>query len=185
MLPPIIVIWVTLRLLMPAADPPTVDLARYDGPLAERQVQGIDPRHGTSFTIDADSPRLRAFESRLRQRPIYVRAPGEKYLVFGLKTWTDDRGEIFVVALNTLLDPSEQPLGPWLPDGGEMLRWAFSVMDHYDLGYDPERQLHQKTRQQLIDWYHSDSVPVDWEAVAERLRSTGRPVPDDLFDDHP
>ncbi|MEZ4437256.1 MAG: hypothetical protein R3F65_33090 [bacterium] len=33
-----------------------------------------------------------------------------------------------------------------------------------------------------IEWYNSDSEPIDWHAVADRLRSTGRPVPDDLFD---
>ncbi|MEZ4431649.1 MAG: hypothetical protein R3F65_04495 [bacterium] len=63
-----------------------------------------------------------------------------------------------------------------------MLAWAFSVLDHYGFAYDPEKQFMQRSRANLIEWYNSDSEPIDWHAVAERLRSTGRPVPDDLFD---
>ena len=162
----------------------TTRVGSYDGPLAERVVTGVDANLSTTFSIETDTPKLRAFERWLRKNPIYVRVPGERYLIYGLKASPDGLNDIVVLGANLLLDHSEQPLGPWRPDGGEMLRWAFSVMDHYEMGYSPERQFHQKTRQELIDWYRRDSVPVDWNAVAERLRSTGRPVPDDLFDDH-
>ncbi len=185
MLPPIVVVWLSLELFMRASAAPTVEFGPYDGPLAERRVHAVSPDHGTSFEIMSDTPRLRAFERWLRTEPIYVRVPGEKYLAFGLKAWADEPGHIGVVTVNLLLTPSEQPLGPWLPDGGEMLEWAFAVMDHYGFNYAPEKQFMRKTRRELIDWYHSDSEPVDWHAVAERLRATGRPVPDDLFADHP
>ncbi len=185
MLPPIVIIWLTVETLMSAAAPQVHAFGPYDGPLAERQIGGIDPNHSTNFGIVADTPRLRAFEMWLRKNPIYVRVPGEKYLVYGLKAWARDPGEIFAVRINTLLEPHEQPLGPWSPSAGGMLEWVFAVVDHYGFDYAPEKQYMRKTRRELIDWYHSDSVPVDWHAVAERLRATGRPVPDDLFADHP
>ena len=162
----------------------TTDFGPYGGPLAERQVAGVHPDMSTSYFIVTDTPELRAFEVWLRRNPIYVRAPGEKYLVFGLVAPAWARGEILARGANLLLAPTEQPLGPWEPDGGEKLKWVFAVLDHYALDYDPLRQGWGRTRQELIDWYHRDSVPVDWNAVADRLRSTGRPVPDDLFDDH-
>ncbi|MCA9541950.1 MAG: hypothetical protein KC620_23800 [Myxococcales bacterium] len=184
MLPPLIFVWLTWRLMMPA---PALEneFGPYDGPLAERQVTGIHPDHSTRFSVISDTAKLKRFERWLRKHPIYVRAPGEKYIVWGIKTWRHLPGEFMVTCINTLLEPQEQPLGPWIGDGGAMLEWAFSVLDHYDLPFDPLEQGWSKTRQGLIDSYHRDSVPVDWQAVADRLRATGRPVPADLFDRHP
>ncbi|MEZ4431753.1 MAG: hypothetical protein R3F65_05025 [bacterium] len=157
------------------------DFSPYDGPLAERVIRERLPIFSSSFTIDADTPALAGFEAWLRRHPIHVRAPGHRYIVWGLRTFPEVQGEIKVVRFNLLLTPSEQPLGPYRAHGGDMLEWAFSVLDHYGLTYDPEKQLYQRTRADLIKRYGDQAEPIDWHAVAERLRSTGRPVPDDLL----
>lgn len=158
------------------------DFSPYDGPLAARLITEPVVDMGSVFTIDADTPELRAFENWLRRHPIFVRAPGHRYIGWGIETHPGAYGEIMVTVFNLLLRPAEQPLGPYLGDGGAMLEWAFSVIDHYGFVYDPAKQHHEKTRRELIDWYRSDSDPIDWREIADRLRATGRPVPDDLFD---
>ena len=158
------------------------DYSPYDGPLAERVIREPQPIFSSRFTIDADTPALAGFEAWRRRHPIHVRAPGHKYIGWGLRTFPEYPGEIVVVRFNLLLTTEEQPLGPYRGYGGDMLAWAFSVLDHYGFAYDPEKQFMQRSRANLIEWYNSDSEPIDWHAVAERLRSTGRPVPDDLFD---
>lgn len=159
-----------------------VDFSPYDGPLAERLITEPVPQFSSNFTIDVDSPELRAFEHWLRKHPIHVRAPGHRYVGWGLRTFPGYPGEIVVVRFNLLLTPTEQPFGPWRGHAGDMLTWAFSVLDHYGLPYDPMTQHWRETREQIIASYSEHPEPIDWHAVAERLRSTGRPVPADLFD---
>ena len=56
------------------------------------------------------------------------------------------------------------------------------MLDHYRLPYDPRRQEWEHDRDKLISLYRETSDPVDWQAVAELLRATGRAVPGDLFE---
>ncbi|MEZ4437289.1 MAG: hypothetical protein R3F65_33265, partial [bacterium] len=149
---------------------------------AERVIHEPLPEFSSSFEIEVDSPELAGFEGWLRRHPIYVRAPGQKYLGWGIRTFPERRGEIFVVRFNLLLTPSEQPLGAFEGSGSDMVAWVFSVLDHYALPYDPKAQYWKRSRDEILALYRPDDEPIDWHAVAERLRSTGRPVPDDLFD---
>ncbi|MEZ4436158.1 MAG: hypothetical protein R3F65_27490 [bacterium] len=158
------------------------DFSPYDGPLAERLITERVPQFSANFEFPSNTPELRAFERWLRKHPIHVRAPGHRYIGWGLRTFPGEPGEIMVVRFNLLLTPEEQPFGSWRGNAGDMLTWAFSVLDHYALHYDPMEDHWRETRDQLIASYGSDLAPIDWHAVAERLRSTGRPVPDDLFD---
>lgn len=173
------IIWLLMSIGRPMVG---ADFAPYDGPLAERRITAPLPEYSANFTILVDSPELAAFERRLRRQPIHVLAPGHRYAGWGLRTYPEKRGVIFVIRFNLLLTAAEQPLGPWRPHGGDMLRWAFGVLDHYQLAFDPIAQGKRRTRAQFIEWYSSDSTPIDWHAVAELLRTTGRPVPADLFD---
>ncbi|MCB9550817.1 MAG: hypothetical protein H6705_02770 [Myxococcales bacterium] len=177
-----LIFWVLWTLATAGEPMVRTDFSPYDGPLADRLITERLQWYASSFTIDADTPELRGFEQWLKRNPLHVRAPGHKYLVYGMRTYPRYPGEIFVNRFNLLLKPEEQPMGPWEGYGGDMLAWAFSVLDHYGFAYDPEKQFMQRSRANLIEWYNSDSEPIDWHAVAERLRSTGRPVPDDLFD---
>lgn len=158
------------------------DFSPYEGPLAERLIESPLPEFPTNFSIRVDSAALQGFEHWLARNPLYVRAPGHAYLGWGLRTYPDIPSTILVQRYNLLLTPTEQPLGPYLGDAGAMLAWAFSVLDHYHLPYDPIAQGKSRNREQLIAWYGEDPEGIDWQAVAELLRSTGRAVPADLFE---
>lgn len=177
-----LIFWVIWTLVTAGEPMVRADFSPYAGPLAERLITEPLPIYSSIFTIDADSPELAGFERWLRRSPIHVRAPGHRYIGWGIRTYPEYPDEIVLVTFNLLLTPSEQPLGPYDGHAGDMLVWAFSVLDHYGLPYDPLKQHHAKTRAQLIEVYGQASEPIDWHAVAERLRSTGRPVPADLFD---
>ncbi|MCB9529202.1 MAG: hypothetical protein H6701_12615 [Myxococcales bacterium] len=176
------IFWVLWTLATAGEPMVRTDFSPYDGPLAERLITQPLPIYSSNFTIEVDSPELAGFERWLRRHPIHVRAPGHRYIGWGIRTFPEYAGEIFVVPFNLLLTPTEQPLGAYYGHFGDMLTWAFSVIDHYGLLYDPMKQLYQRTRADLIKRYGDQSEPIDWHEVAERLRSTGRPVPDDLFD---
>lgn len=185
MLPPIVLVILTLELLMA----PTVDTSTahepYDGPLHERRITGVDPNYSLKFEFIVDSPGLAAFERRVRRDPIYVLVPGEKYLGWGLVAHADSPGGVYLTSFNLLLAPEEQPLGPYRASTADGISWAWSVLDHHGLSWDPQKHQWPEARHELIESYRRGAVPVDWKAVADRLRSTGRPVPDDLFDEHP
>ena len=177
-----LVFWMLWTLAMTAKPMVRTDYGPYDGPLAERLITEPLPIYSSNFSIDVVSPELAGFEWWLRRHPIHVRAPGHQYIGWGIRTFPEYAGEIFIVPFNLLLTPSEQPLGPHYGHVGDMLAWTFSVLDHYGLPYDPEKQLYQRTRDDLIKRYGEQSDPIDWQAVADRLRSTGRAVPADLFE---
>ncbi|MEZ4433111.1 MAG: hypothetical protein R3F65_11925 [bacterium] len=151
----------------------TAERAIYE-PLPEALIQLRDR--------EVDSPELAGFEGWLRRHPI-LRARAARSISVGGSAHSPRRGEIFVVRFNLLLTPSEQPLGAFEGSGSDMVaRWALSVLDHYALPYDPKAQYWKRSRDEILALYRPDDEPIDWHAVAERLRSTGRPVPDDLFD---
>jgi hypothetical protein len=176
------VLWMLWTLATAGEPMVRTDYGLYDGPLVERRITEPLPWYGSSFIIDADSPELAGFERWLRRHPIHVRAPGHQYIGWGLLTFPGHPGEIKVTCFNLLLTSGEQPLGPYIGHGGDMLAWAFSVLDHYQLPYSPEKQLYQRSRAELIQRYGEQSDPIDWHEIADLLRSTGRAVPADLFD---
>jgi hypothetical protein len=179
---PQLIYWV-LWILATAGKPMVrTDFSPYDGPLAERLITAPVPEYSANFSIDVVSPALEGFEYWLRRNPIHVRVPGHRYQGWGIRTYPERRGSIYVVRFNDLLTPTEQPYGAFHSDPCEMLRWAFSVLDHYQLPYDPMEQHWQLPREEIIERYRANAEPIDWQGVAELLRANGRAVPDDLFE---
>ena len=179
---PQMIFWLIWMLATTGRPMVRTEFGPYDGPLAERLITGTLPEYSANFEIEADSAALEGFEWWLRRHPIHVRVPGHRYLGWGLRTYPEMRGTIFVIRFNELLTAPEQPLGPYRGHGGDMLTWAFSVLDHYQLPFDPIAQGKARTKEEYVRWYSRDSEPIDWQAVAKLLRATGRAVPADLFE---
>lgn len=173
---------VTIEDAMPVAKPSPHFAVPYDGPLAERQFVPADAERSYSFTIYTDTPELAAFAGHLTHHPIYVRAPGQKYIAFGLRTFSDRPGVIAVLNFNVLLTGTEEVMGPFTGSGRDMLIWLFGVLDHYGIDYEPRDQDLPWTRAEAIERFGKGGPSLDWQAVAERLRETGRPVPPDLLE---
>lgn len=182
MMTPQLILWLIWTLC--TAGMPTVrtDFSPYDGPLAERQVELANRNWSSMFEFPADTPTTAALRRALLTDPIHVLAPGHRYTGWGLTAFADYPRDILLINFNTLLVPTDALHVAYAADNGAGLAWAFSVLDHYGIPYDPRDDEWDDTRDELIASYRQGHDPIDWQAVADRLRATGRPVPDDLFD---
>ena len=103
----------------------------YDGPLAERAVDIEGLRSFVYVSISADRGPLRSFARKLLKRPIAVRAPGQKYVIWALIGFEYfDRYWIKLATYN-LVWP--QGGSPFTGDLGLAAEWMWRVLDHHGI----------------------------------------------------
>lgn len=152
----------------------------YDGPLAERAVDIEGLRSFVYVSISAERGPLRSFARKLLKRPIAVRAPGQKYVIWALIGFEYfDRYWIKLATYN-LVWP--QGGSPFTGDLGLAAEWMWRVLDHHGIADAAQARLGTDRAELVARVREMGPAAIEWVEIADNFEAEGFTVPPDIRD---